>query len=56
MTVIDARDRFTKRANHQCRDCARPGVTFVLPRVDHRRRKPWPQPYWLCVAHTPETT
>lgn len=47
--VIDARHRFKQLP--PCRECGQPGTTIVLPRVDHRRRKPWPQPYWLCRTH-----
>lgn len=51
MTVIDARARFAG-IEHRCRDCDQPGVAIVFPHVDHRRRKPWPQPYWLCAEHS----
>lgn len=53
--VIDARARFAQRRKAArtgtCRFCSKPGTTVVLPRVDHRKRKPWPQPYWLCDTH-----
>lgn len=50
--VIDAHDRFTKTEPQQlCRECGQPATHLVLPHVDHRRRKPWPKPYWLCSTH-----
>ena len=53
--VIDARDRFWESGDmHPCRECGEPGTTVVLPHVDHRRRKPWPQSYWLCSQHSSE--
>jgi len=57
--LIDAHDRFTtapQRPQPRCRDCDQPGILYVLPHVDHRRRKPWPQPYWLCQAHAATST
>lgn len=53
--VIDARNRFQKtKSSESCRECGEPGSTIVLPDVDHRRKKPWPQPYWLCNKHSTE--
>ncbi len=55
--VIDAHDRFTQPATpqqHPCRECGHPARQLVLPHVDHRRRKPWPKPYWLCGTHSDE--
>lgn len=52
--LIDAHSRFTTPPRPQqprCRDCDEPGIHYVMPHVDHRRQKPWPQPYWLCAAH-----
>lgn len=54
--IIDARARFRgSGAHHACRECGEPGTVVVLPRVDHRRKKPWPEPYWLCSRHSVET-
>lgn len=47
MTVIDARTRF----GLTCRRCDQPAAVIVYPHVDHRRRKPWPEPYGLCDKH-----
>lgn len=37
-----------------CRVCGRSAVTVCFPHIDHRRRKPWPQPYGLCGEHREE--
>lgn len=50
--VIDARARFpglVNRAEYPCRECGKEGTALFPPHVDRRRRKPWPQPYWLCA-------
>lgn len=54
--VIDAHDRFTRAPQHPCRECGQPASIYVLPNVDHRRRQPWPQPYWLCDIHAETST
>ena len=51
--LIDARDRFRGPVHeHPCRECGEEGTALVLPHIDHRRRKRWPQPYWLCSEHS----
>jgi len=50
--VIDARDRFGRSGGSaSCRECGAVANVYVMPKVDHRRRRPWPQPYWLCDEH-----
>lgn len=46
MTVLDAKTRFGPVCH-----CGKVGTAVVFPHVDHRRKKPWPQPYWLCDEH-----
>lgn len=50
--VIDAHNRFRSTGRDpQCRECSEVGTVIVIPNIDHRRKKPWPQTYWLCDEH-----
>lgn len=48
--VIEAAGRFGG-ATRSCEFCPRVATVVHIPKVDHRKRKPWPTGVWTCEMH-----